>query len=398
MACAALFAIVLPTALPNIFLALFLFFSILGGNFRFKYELIVSNSIALICIAIFLLLVIGLVYTSASMDDALSMLKKYSKFIYVPLLLCAFHEQRWKKIGYVAFISGVTLMMFLSYMTLFGWQPESIYAGAYAGPYYDENIVFRSRIAHATLVAFLVYLFIQHAITNNQLIIRVLFIGLAIFASINVLIMVPSRSGQVLWVVLMLLLVYQHFDWKRIIVGLIIVPVLAVGVLIMSETSRIRIIEVKNDIELIKEGNYSTSLGYRVIWAKGGWDAFKRSPIIGTGTGSFYNEFKKYLQTKGVEDAEKYYSKNPHNGYVNVGVQLGCLGLIILFLLFIQQWRISNSFSDFGSNIAKGFVVTVVISNFMNSFIYSHTQGIFFAIFTALLFSAYSSNKLNKHK
>lgn len=396
MACAALFAIVLPTALPNIFLALFLFFSILGGNFRFKYELIVSNSIALICIAIFLLLVIGLVYTSASMDDALSMLKKYSKFIYVPLLLCAFHEQRWKKIGYVAFISGVTLMMFLSYMTLFGWQPESIYAGAYAGPYYDENIVFRSRIAHATLVAFLVYLFIQHAITSNQLIIRALFIGLAIFASINVLIMVPSRSGQLLWVVLMLLLIYQHFDWKRIVVGLVVVPVLASGILITSETSRTRIIEVINDIELIKEGNYRTSLGYRVIWAKGGWDAFKSSPIIGTGTGSFYNEFKKYLQTKSMKNAEKYYSKNPHNGYVSVGVQLGSLGLIILFLLFIQQWRISNSFSDFGSDIAKGFVITVVVSNFMNSFIYSHTQGIFFAIFTALLFSAYSSNKLKQ--
>ena len=396
MACAALFAIVLPTALPNIFLALFLFFSILGGNFRFKYELIVSNSIALICIAIFLLLVIGLVYTSASMDDALSMLKKYSKFIYVPLLLCAFHEQRWKKIGYVAFISGVTLMMFLSYMTLFGWQPESIYAGAYAGPYYDENIVFRSRIAHATLVAFLVYLFIQHAITSNQLIIRALFIGLAIFASINVLIMVPSRSGQLLWVVLMLLLIYQHFDWKRIVVGLVVVPVLASGILITSETSRTRIIEVINDIELIKEGNYRTSLGYRVIWAKGGLDSFKSSPIIGTGTGSFYNEFKKYLQTKSMKNAEKYYSKNPHNGYVSVGVQLGSLGLIILFLLFIQQWRISNSFSDFGSDIAKGFVITVVVSNFMNSFIYSHTQGIFFAIFTALLFSAYSSNKLKQ--
>ena len=139
MACAALFSIVLPTALPNIFLALFLIFLIIGGNFKFKFELIITNSIALLCIGIFLLFVFGLIYTSASIEEALSMLKKYSKFMYVPLLLCAFHEQRWKKIGYISFISGVALMMFLSYMTLFGWQPESIYAGAYAGPGYDEK-------------------------------------------------------------------------------------------------------------------------------------------------------------------------------------------------------------------------------------------------------------------
>lgn len=392
MACAALFSIVLPTALPNIFLALFLICSIIAGNYKFKYQLIVNNSIALIAIGIFLLFALGLLYTSAPIEDAQSLLKKYSKFMYIPLVLSAFHEQRWKKFGYIAFLSGVSIMLLMSYMTLLGWSPESIYAGTYAGR--DEHIVFRSRIAHGTLMAYTVYLYIHHAIDNKRM--RMLFIVLAVLASFNVLVMVASRSGQLLWIVLMLLLIYQYLDWKRVVLGLVIVPALAVTILFSSELTRTRMIELYDDVEFIKEGNYANSLGLRVIWAQGGWDIFKHNPVVGTGTGSFETEFKNFSQKTDIANIEYYYTQNPHNGYVSVGVQLGLVGLVFLFMLFVQQWRISNNFSLFTNYIAKGMIVTTVVGNLMNSVIYSHTQGIFFAIFTALLFSSYESKKSQK--
>ena len=394
LACAALFSIVLPTALPNIFLALFFITSIIAGNFKFKYRLIRNNSIALICVGIFLLFVLGLAYTSASTEEALSILKKYCKFIYVPLLLCAFYERRWKKIGYIVFLSGVTLMMLLSYMTLFGWSPDSIYSATFAGN--DEHLVFRDRIEHATLVAFSAYLFIQHAIASDQKFVRTSFILLAILASLNVLVMITSRSGQVLWMTLMVLLAFQYLEWRRLLLGLVIIPILALSIIFTSETTRKRIFELQINMVSMQEGNYANSLGWRVIWAKGGWDIFKRNPIIGTGTGSFQNEFEKYVKKHDIEIPTPHAHRNPHNGYVNIGVQLGVFGLILLIMLFVQQWRISNTFSIFGSYTAKGFIVTVVISNFMNAFIYNHTEGIFFAIFTSLLFSAYTSNNLKQ--
>lgn len=394
MACAAVFTIVLPTALPNIFLAIFLICSIIAGNYKFKYQLIVHNSIALIAIGIFLLFVIGMLYSSAPFEDAQSLLKKYSKFIYIPLLLSAFHEQRWKKLGYIAFISGVSLMLIMSYLTLLGWSPESIYVGTYAGR--DEHIVFRSRIAHATLMAYATYLYIHHAIDNKRM--RIMFIILAVLASFNVLVMVASRSGQLIWVVLMLLLIYQYFGWKRVILGLVIVPALAITILFSSELTRTRIIELYDDVGLIKEGNYASSLGLRIIWSQIGWDIFKHNPIVGTGTGSFETEFKKYVQKKDVVNKEHYYTQNPHNGYVSIGVQLGLVGLVFLIILFIQQWRVSNQLPLFSNYIAQGMIVTTVIGNVMNSVIISHTQGLFFVTLTALLFSSYKSEIFQKTK
>ncbi len=392
MACAALFSIVLPTALPNIFLALFLICSIIAGNYKFKYQLIINNSIALIAIGIFMLFVLGLLYTSAPYESAQSLLKKYSKFIYIPLLLSAFHEQRWKKIGYIAFLSGMSLMLLLSYMTLLGWSLESIYAGTYAGR--DEHIVFRSRIAHGTLMAYATYLFIHHAIDNER--IRIMFIILAALASFNVLVMIASRSGQLLWMVLMLLLIFQHLGWKRVVLGFVIVPTFAITILLSNELTRTRVIELYNDVEYIKEGNYANSLGLRIIWAQVGWDIFKHNPIMGTGTGSFETEFKKFVQKKAIVNKELYYTQNPHNGYVSVGVQLGVVGLVFLIMLFVQQWRVSNQLPLLSNYIAKGMIVTTVVGNVMNSVIISHTQGLFFAILTALLFSSYKSEIFQK--
>ncbi len=392
MACAALFSIVLPTALPNIFLALFLICSIIAGNYKFKYQLIINNSIALIAIGIFMLFVLGLLYTSAPYESAQSLLKKYSKFIYIPLLLSAFHEQRWKKLGYIAFLSGMSLMLLLSYMTLLGWSLESIYAGTYAGR--DEHIVFRSRIAHGTLMAYATYLFIHHAIDNKRM--RIMFIILAALASFNVLVMIASRSGQLLWMVLMLLLIFQHLGWKRVVLGFVIVPTFAITILLSNELTRTRVIELYNDVEYIKEGNYANSLGLRIIWAQVGWDIFKHNPIMGTGTGSFETEFKKFVQKKAIVNKELYYTQNPHNGYVSVGVQLGVVGLVFLIMLFVQQWRVSNQLPLLSNYIAKGMIVTTVVGNVMNSVIISHTQGLFFAIFTALLFSSYKSEIFQK--
>ena len=374
-------------------MALFLICSFIAGNYRFKLNLIFNNSIALISILLFVLFTLGLLYTTAPPDEALAIFKKYVKFIYVPLLLFAFHEMKWKRIGYLAFLSGVTLMLVLSYMTFFGWSPEGIYSGTYAGR--EEPVVFRSRIAHGMLVAFTVYLYLLHALNTKDYRVRIGLMLLAIFASINILAMVTSRSAQLLWVILMVLLIYQFFGWRRALLGAIIVPLLGVSLLYSSEATRVRLLEIFNDVELIKEGNYASSLGIRLIWAESGLHTLKKNPIIGTGTGSFKQEFNSYLEIKNINDTTVWSwisdSMNPHNEYISISVQLGLLGLFIYLLLFIQQWKLSNRLPLLTCYIAKGFIVTLVVSGLLNSVIFAHTQGVFFALFTALIFSSYSS-------
>jgi len=393
MACAALFSIVLPTAVPNIFLAFFLIFWIIGGNYKFKFNLVINNPIAILCIVIFLLFVLGLIYTSATTEDSLKLLKKYSKFLYVPLLLSAFYTPQWRRYGYISFLSGVTLMLFMSYMTILGWSPDNIYSGAYTYDRPVDPVVFRSRIAHSTFVAFAAFLFLHHAIDNKRF--RIVFVVLAILASLNVLGMVTSRTGQVVWISLMILLFYQRFSWKYLVISLILVPILTVGVIFSFEKTRVRMYELVDDYELITQNQYYSALGLRYIWTHTGLEIIKNNLLFGAGTGSYKEEFIKAIEAKNITYNENYATLNPHNEYISIGVQLGIIGLIIYLLLLYSQWRLSKDLPISINNIAQGMIITVAIGGLFNSVIYAHAQGIFFALFTAMLFSASSKVTAN---
>ena len=394
MACAALFSIVLPTAVPNIFLAFFLAFWILGGNYKFKFNLITNNPIAILCVVIFLLFLLGLIYTSATTEDSLKLLKKYSKFLYVPLLLSAFFNPQWRRYGYIAFLSGVTLMLLMSYMTILGWSPDSIYSGAYSAARQVDPIVFRSRIAHSTLVAFAAFLFLLHAIDNKRF--RIIFVVLAILASFNVLVMMTSRTGQAIWISLMILLIYQRLGWKYLVISLILVPIFITGILFSIEKTKVRMYELVDNYELIKQKDYFSSLGLRYVWSHTGLEIIKNNLLFGAGTGSYKVEFIKTIEAKNIPNKEKLATMNPHNEYISIGVQLGILGLIFYLILLLKQWMLSRHLTNSMDKIAQGMIVTIAIGGLFNSVIYAHTQGIFFALFSALLYS--SSSMLTKNK
>ena len=395
MACAALFSIVLPTAVPNIFLGFFLVFWILAGNYKFKIDLVINNPVAVLCIVIFLLFLLGLIYTSATTEDSLKLLKKYSKFLYVPLLLSAFTTPQWRRYGYISFLSGVTLMLLMSYMTLLGWSPDSIYSGAYSAARQVDPIVFRSRIAHSTLVAFAAFLFLIHAINNKRF--RIVFVALAVLASFNVLGMMTSRTGQVVWLALMILLIYQRFSWKYLVVGIILVPILTVGTIFSFEKTRVRMYELVDDYELIVQNQYSSALGLRYIWAHTGLEIIKNNLLVGTGTGSYKEEFIKIIETRNIPNKNAYTTMNPHNEYISIGVQLGILGLIAYLLLLIKQWMLSKYLPNSMGKIAQGMIITIAVGGLFNSVIYAHTQGIFFVLFSALLFASYSKQTISEN-
>ena len=395
MACAALFSIVLPTAVPNIFLGFFLVFWILAGNYKFKIDLVINNPVAVLCIVIFLLFLLGLIYTSATTEDSLKLLKKYSKFLYVPLLLSAFTTPQWRRYGYISFLSGVTLMLLMSYMTLLGWSPDSIYGGAYSAARQVDPIVFRSRIAHSTLVAFAAFLFLIHAINNKRF--RIVFVALAVLASFNVLGMMTSRTGQVVWLALMILLIYQRFSWKYLVVGIILVPILTVGTIFSFEKTRVRMYELVDDYELIVQNQYSSALGLRYIWAHTGLEIIKNNLLVGTGTGSYKEEFIKLIETRNIPNKNAYTTMNPHNEYISIGVQLGILGLIAYLLLLIKQWMLSRYLPNSMGKIAQGMIITIAVGGLFNSVIYAHTQGIFFVLFSALLFASYSKQTISEN-
>ena len=79
--------------------------------------------------------------------------------------------------------------------------------------------------------------------------------------------------------------------------------------------------------------------------------------------------------------------RNPHNEYLLITVQIGVAGLGLLLYLFFTQWAYAAKLGDpFRQDAARGLVLTIAITSLFNAPLLDHTEGLFFAFMSALLF------------
>jgi O-antigen ligase len=128
----------------------------------------------------------------------------------------------------------------------------------------------------------------------------------------------------------------------RILLGIIASSIVVVTVLAYSSANfQQRIMNVKTDIEFLKLGNYSTSLGYRIAIWDIGLDGLAKRPLLGYGTGMANSYFDNSLLTyKGgmyseLRGFEGGVTHHYHNDWLELGMQVGALGILAYaYLLF----------------------------------------------------------------
>tara|TARA_R110002073_G_scaffold44428_5_gene123112 strand:- start:372 stop:1553 length:1182 start_codon:yes stop_codon:yes gene_type:complete len=100
-----------------------------------------------------------------------------------------------------------------------------------------------------------------------------------------------------------------------------------------------RLSRVKHDIEQLQQGDYSTSLGYRLAMWDVGLNGIATRPLFGHGTGmpeSYFNETIKTYKGGVYKDLKKFQrTSHYHNDWIEMGMHLGLLGILALtFLLW----------------------------------------------------------------
>ncbi len=374
MAVATGFVIPISTNLTNIFLFLVLLFWIASGDYREKYTAIRTNPIALLSLSFFLLFVVGLSYSEAPILEMGEGLGKYRKWLYVVLLMPLFTDARWQRAGIYAFLAAMLVTLVASYLGAFG--VVELYKNIPGG--YE---IFKSRITQNFLMAFAIYLFAIEAIRNRKL--RWVYVSVILLALYNMLFLVHGRTGYLILVALIGLLMYQQFKWRGL--GYAILLVLALGTLAyyVSDGLRQRIDEFPSDIQdYMDDREKKTPVGYRLDFYKNSITLISRHPILGTGTGSFKSQYREIAKEKGT-----FSSANPHNEYINITVQLGLVGLALFLYLLYTQWRLSEKLGPDFSRQAQGLILAFAVGSLFNSLLLDFTEGHFYVYFTALFYA-----------
>ena len=120
------------------------------------------------------------------------------------------------------------------------------------------------------------------------------------------------------------------------------------------------------EYRLYKEFNQATSIGLRLEFWEKSLRFFAEAPVIGHGTGSTRGLFEA-AATGSEALAQGQVIGNPHNQTLNVAVQWGTIGVVILYAMWFSHFLLFRS-----EGLAAWIGLMVVLQNVFSSLFNSH--------------------------
>jgi hypothetical protein len=131
-----------------------------------------------------------------------------------------------------------------------------------------------------------------------------------------------------------------------------------------------------------RESNKVTSIGEHTAFLKESLAIIASAPVIGHGTGSITEEFRRITAGKTGVSAEL--TVNPHNQTFAVAIQLGLLGAAALWAMWIAHLALFTGRSAFAW---LGLVVVVehILSSAVHSHLFDFNNGWLYVIAVGVL-------------
>ena len=368
---ATCFFIPLSTSMMDLFSVLSCVCWLISGKVRNLFTLIQRFPTVLFSLLLFALLLVGIIYTPASLRQAVDTLAKYRECLYIPMTISLLGNDR--SLRYLAihcFLAGCLLLMTASYGLFFSLLPPVKYG---------HSLLFH--ITHSFFMAVLAYCASLRCLNGQY---RYFWRAVFLLATVNIFYINPGRTGMVVFVVLILLWVFQHCPWKMIVVGLALLGAALTLAYTSSENFSTRSQQAIHEITNYTPGKSRTSLGQRLDWWNNSLNLIKQAPVFGHGTGSFTIKQKVFTKKKRTKATD-----NPHNEYLFLAVQTGSVGLVLFVAMFVSQYLYSRKLAGESRFLLQGIVVAMATGCLMNSFLFDSHQGHFYAFLSSLLFSTH---------
>jgi O-antigen ligase len=371
--------LVLPLSSPllSLFSILTVVFWLCSGKIKEIPSLFRSNPIVFLSILLFTFFIVGMFYSSAEIQYALSILKKYREIIFIPIIISLLKDNpTGRKNCEYGFISGCILLMLISYSMYFSIVPMAKYG---------YSVIYH--ITHSFFMATLAFWALHKMIDSRQY--RYFWIIIFLLSLINLFYIAPGRTGMLVFFFLMLLFLVQRLSLLQQMVGMFVLTLLLSVTFLTSENFSSRSSEALKEVQEYQYGAARTSMGMRLDWWINCVGMIKEKPLFGYGTGSFLNEHDKWIEGTKIQPTD-----NPHNEYLFIGVQLGVVGLVLFLMLFAAQIIYSSKLEKSDRLFVQGVVVAMAVGCIMNSFLFDSHQGHFWAFLVGVYFSAYPQKHL----
>jgi hypothetical protein len=347
------------TSAAGILITLWLFAYLPGLDFEaLRGEL--GSAAGGLPVLLWLVAAVGMLWADVSLAERLDGLGGYHRLLIIPLLLAQFRKSdRGVLVLYGFLASAACLLVASSSLALI--PALATHGKAYGVPVKDY--IFQSGIF--LICAFgLIGAACEFARQRKWPLVLALFCLASLFIA-NIAFVVTSRTVLLVAPLLVMAIGYRQFGLKGVLAASLVAVVLAGILWFQSSYLRERAYDSFNDLRAYLNTDAVNSTGLHVEFLKKSLQIIAEAPVIGHGTGSIPEQFRRTVV--GETGAAAVVSVNPHNQIFAVAIQLGAIGAVFLLAMWLAHFMLFR-----GGGLAAWIGIVVVVQNFASSLANSH--------------------------
>jgi O-antigen ligase len=324
---------------------------------------------SLLPVALFVLALVGTLWSDAPWGARLYAVGPAAKLLMVPVLFYHFERSARAVQVFTAFLASCIVLMAMSWLVAFDPRlalKSTVEYGVPIKNYIDQSQEF-------TLCAVVLAYPIIGLVRSGRIVPALLLSVVALSFVANMAFVVVSRTALVTVPVMLAVFALLHLRWRTSVMLFCALIVLSGLAWAASPHLRATVGLFARDYQLYEEKNVATGMGLRLEFWKKSLRFFADAPLVGHGTGSIQRLFERaVVGPPGGASAEVI--ANPHNQTLNVAIQWGVLGVILLYAMWSSHLMLFR-----GDGLMAWIGLMVVVQNFFtslfNSHIFDFTEG-----------------------
>jgi hypothetical protein len=301
---------------------------------------------------------LGMFWTDVGWQERLAGLDSYHRLLVIPLLLAQFRRSEngiWVVYGFFGSSAMVLIASYALALAAPTW-----WKGVNGVPAHDS--IFQG--SEFLICGFGALGYAALSAGGNGRWRMPLFALGALFLA-NFAFALASRSALFIAPLLFLLLGWRLFRWKGILGAGVLAVLIAAAAWSASPVLRGRIEGSVNEMQDYRTANKATSIGEHLAFIRESLRIIASAPLIGHGTGSIPEQFRDV--TAGQTGVSGLITVNPHNQTFAVAIQLGILGAIVLWAMWLAHLALFR-----GESAIAWLGLVTVVENIVSSVAHSH--------------------------
>ncbi|WP_315704430.1 MULTISPECIES: O-antigen ligase family protein [unclassified Bradyrhizobium] len=313
-------------------------------------------------LALFGLALVGTLWSDVPWGARLYAVGPAAKLLVLPALFYHFERSERGVWVFVAFLGSCALMVVMSTAVAFdpalALKPNAD-RGIFVKNYIDQSQEF-------SLCAVALAYPMARFVGEKRWLLALLMLVLMLAFLANMLFVVTSRTALVTIPIMLAVFGLMHLRWRANLLILLGAVALGAAAWTVSPQLRQKVATFTSEYQAYKEDRATTSIGERLEFWRKSLHFFAEAPVIGHGSGSTRHLFE--LAASGRSDlASGQVISNPHNQTLNVAVQWGLLGIIILYAMWLSHLLLFR-----GDGLVAWIGLLVVVQNVFTSLFNSH--------------------------